>query len=323
LLIDQYETGSALVTKSHQTAKENSTVMRRLMASAGARTVLDIDSAAVAKYLGDMHAGGASPKTILNHKGGIGSFFRWLKIIGRLPRQDGHGWPWVNPVLGMPTPDVEEAMPYHLSASEIAEVQVLARRFGMWPEVAIALATGMRREEIGRMKWIDVDWVNKTIAVIKSKGKRPRMIPCNEQARAALTAQKQMTGHLIYVFPARKTSPGCRRRAPEFFDRPRLASWFDRAIKPIHQAVPKFQQARSGPGRGWHLFRHTFASRAAQAGIPIYTIARWLGHAQVSTTQRYAHLAPIYESQIELIMPMPEPPPADVPEVLPLFPTLT
>lgn len=41
-----------------------------------------------------------------------------------------------------------------------------------------------------------------------------------------------------------------------------------------------------------HLLRHTFASHCFQRGIPPQVVQQWLGHAHITTTERYAHLAP-------------------------------
>jgi site-specific recombinase XerD len=41
-----------------------------------------------------------------------------------------------------------------------------------------------------------------------------------------------------------------------------------------------------------HVLRHTFASQLAIAGVSIFKISAWLGHASVVTTQIYAHLSP-------------------------------
>ena len=41
-----------------------------------------------------------------------------------------------------------------------------------------------------------------------------------------------------------------------------------------------------------HTFRHTCASILVQQGVPIYSVAAWLGHSSIVVTQRYAHLAP-------------------------------
>ena len=38
--------------------------------------------------------------------------------------------------------------------------------------------------------------------------------------------------------------------------------------------------------------RHTFGTTMAAAGVPIRTVQAWMGHADIATTQRYAHYAP-------------------------------
>ncbi|MCX6154059.1 MAG: tyrosine-type recombinase/integrase, partial [Candidatus Kapabacteria bacterium] len=43
---------------------------------------------------------------------------------------------------------------------------------------------------------------------------------------------------------------------------------------------------------GWHTFRHTFASHLAQHGVAIQLIKELLGHSDITTTMRYAHLSP-------------------------------
>jgi integrase len=41
-----------------------------------------------------------------------------------------------------------------------------------------------------------------------------------------------------------------------------------------------------------HTFRHTCASRLVQRGVDLYRVQRWMGHKNIATTMRYAHLAP-------------------------------
>ena len=41
-----------------------------------------------------------------------------------------------------------------------------------------------------------------------------------------------------------------------------------------------------------HALRHTCASRLLFMGVDLVTIKEWLGHADIQTTMRYAHMAP-------------------------------
>jgi integrase len=42
----------------------------------------------------------------------------------------------------------------------------------------------------------------------------------------------------------------------------------------------------------FHDLRHTFGTRMAAAGVPMRTLQEWLGHANMTTTERYADYAP-------------------------------
>lgn len=47
-----------------------------------------------------------------------------------------------------------------------------------------------------------------------------------------------------------------------------------------------------GDGFSFHSFRHTFASHLVQKGVSLYKVSKLLGHANIRTTEIYAHLTP-------------------------------
>ncbi|GGI29830.1 hypothetical protein GCM10010987_56420 [Bradyrhizobium guangdongense] len=55
---------------------------------------------------------------------------------------------------------------------------------------------------------------------------------------------------------------------------------------------------------GWHTLRHTFASHLAIRGVPLPVIKELMGHASITTTMRYAHVAPsALRTAIEILNP--------------------
>jgi hypothetical protein len=55
---------------------------------------------------------------------------------------------------------------------------------------------------------------------------------------------------------------------------------------------------------GWHTLRHTFASHLATRGVPLNAVQQLMGHSTITTTMRYAHLAPsTLRAAIDLMNP--------------------
>jgi integrase len=196
-----------------------------------------------------------------------------------------------------------EVLPNYLTEAEAREALRLAQRHGLYCEVCVALNTGLRMSELRRLQWGDVDLPARSLVVRMSKGRRPRSVPLNQSALKALRHQQRRFGHLPYVFPGGRDCRG-KADAGGTWRRTQMRGldwWTRKALLPLRVAIPKFSLAPKGSvGRGWHLFRHTFASRLVQAGISIYKVSSWLGHASVRTTGMYAHLASGYDEEIEL-----------------------
>jgi len=260
-----------------------------------------VTAAAVEKYLAGLASGGASPKTLANGRS-------YLSVL--CEHLAGRGILGSNPCAAIRLKRPDKVPARWLDDGQVRAVLSLARRAGIWPEVALALATGLRLSELIRLEWADVDVPRRTLLVRTSKSGRWRTVSLSALALEALAAQRRLSGPAgagtRAVFPARRTFPGGWR----FVDRRRDINWWLRAIKPIQAAVPAFTAGAPGcsTGRGWHLLRHTFASRLAQAGVSLYKIAQWMGHSDVKTTQIYAHLAPGFDSDIDRAFPSSNPP---------------
>lgn len=135
------------------------------------------------------------------------------------------------------------------------------------PAVLVSINTGVRRGELLAMKWAAVDLKNGLLTVEGSTAKsdQTRHVPLNSEAVAALTNWKAQRPDTDRVFP---------------IDTSFKSAW---ASLLTRASISAFR---------WHDLRHHFASRLAQAGVPLNTIRELLGHGSMAMTLRYAHLSP-------------------------------
>jgi integrase len=132
----------------------------------------------------------------------------------------------------------------------------------------MALFTGMRRGEMFKLRWSDINFERGFIFIKDPKGGPDQQIPLNDSARALLKALPK-TGK--YVFPGR----GGKQRTD------------------INKAVNAIKKEAKLPKdfRPLHGLRHTYASMLASSGnVDLYTLQKLLTHKSPQMTQRYAHL---------------------------------
>ncbi len=131
-----------------------------------------------------------------------------------------------------------------------------------------ALFTGMRRGEMFKLRWKDIDAEHSLIFIRDLKGRISQKIPLNEATRQIFTALPRTSK---YVFPGRS-------------GRQRIT--VTREVNAIKHAagLPK-------DFRPLHGLRHTYASMLASSGkVDMYTLQKLLTHKSPQMTQRYAHL---------------------------------
>jgi len=134
----------------------------------------------------------------------------------------------------------------------------------------MAIYTGMRRGEIFRLTWEDVDFRRGFITLREPKGGTDQTIPLPDKARELLEHRPRRKD-CSYIFPGR----GGKMKAD--------ASKHFRAIREAAKLPADF--------RPMHGLRHVFASMLASSGeVDLYTLQRLLTHKSPTMTQRYAHL---------------------------------
>lgn len=131
--------------------------------------------------------------------------------------------------------------------------------------VIFAINTGMRRGEIFNLTWFDADLNRNVLNVRQTKTGKDRVVPMNDNVRLML---EDMSKTNEFVF----TSP---RTNGKLID---LKKGFRKALEDAKIFNLHF-----------HDLRHTFATRLADAGVPLSVIAELLGHSDIRMTKRYSH----------------------------------
>jgi integrase len=134
----------------------------------------------------------------------------------------------------------------------------------------LALCTGMRRGELFKLKWDDVDFERDYITIRAPKGGKDQTIPLNQAAREVLENHPR-DDYTPFVFPGR----GGKQRTD------------------IKRPVNRIKGRAGLPldFRPLHGLRHVYASMLASSGqVDLYTLQKLLTHKSAAMTQRYAHL---------------------------------
>lgn len=134
--------------------------------------------------------------------------------------------------------------------------------------VKFALFTGLRRGEIFKLRWEDVDLTRGLITLRHPKGGKSKTIPISDKAIEVLKGLEKKSE---FVFPGKD---GKQRK---YFRKP-----WDR-IKKAAGLPPDFR---------FHGLRHHFASALVSSGVDLAIVKELLTHKDIATTQRYAHLRP-------------------------------
>jgi integrase len=184
-----------------------------------------------------------------------------------------HAWQSVKPYRG-----VESAKVRYLTDAECKRL-VNASTKDLRAMVTAALLTGARYGELAALRAGDFDPDAGTLYVAESKGGKPRHIVITDEGRKFLET----------------ATAGKARDALLFLQKSGTAWGPSHQTRPMREACTA---AKIRPTAGFHILRHTYASRLAMRGVPMQVIAQQLGHADTRMTEKhYAHIAPSYVAE--------------------------
>ena len=239
------------------------------------------DSDGVRGFLGALHDRGNSRASTARRLAALRGFARYL-----LREEMIEG----DPTAAVGAPRKEKTLPAHLSAPDMDRLleapdasTVAGRRDAAILE--LFYASGLRLSELVGLDLEDVNLAGRVVRVM-GKGAKERLVPFNQATARALRAM--MADHASLPAGRRQASARHRRLRHPLFLNLRGGRLTTRSVDRI---VRRYVGEAGIPGGiSPHALRHTFATHLLQAGADLRAIQELLGHAQLSTTQRYTHL---------------------------------
>jgi integrase len=140
--------------------------------------------------------------------------------------------------------------------------------------VLFLIYTGARKREVLDARWRDIDWAQRSWRIPKTKSGKIRHIPLSTGAMNVLEHVRLEVRHGLLNEQAIFANPKTGEPFVSFF-----YSWNNARIR---AGLPEFRI---------HDLRHSFASHLVNAGRSLYEVQELLGHADIKTTSRYAHLS--------------------------------
>ncbi|MBN2646126.1 MAG: site-specific integrase [Desulfuromonadaceae bacterium] len=235
-------------------------------------TFADIMPLHIEKIGKTMKDKGLSPKTVTYAYAIVRQIWNLANIDGVTDRQ--------HPTRQVKKPKLNNKRERFITEEE--EVLLLAalkdRSQTTYDMAIMSLDTGARWGELAALTWQNVDLVSLTARLMDTKAGDNRTIHTTTQRVREMLKHRKQHSDAPFVFPA--LNGGMQKQPNVVFARTVNDLGLNDGIDDQRQKVC------------FHTMRHTFASRLAMAGVPLYTIKEAMGHHTIAMTERYAHLMP-------------------------------
>ena len=265
-------------------------------------TTADLDHLGARAFLGELHRNGQSKASAARKLSAIRALGRYLRREGVLEN---------DPAALVGTPKREQRIPAHLAVEEMSKLleqpdgsSPLGRRDRAILE--LFYASGLRLSELVGLDLDDVNVSGRVVRVL-GKGRKERIVPFNQSTASAIRAWLADREQFL------RTDAGGQTPAPALpgSDPGRRRGRGQTPVARLRTSQPLFLNYRGGRlstrgvdklvrkyvaqcstryGISPHALRHSFATHLLEAGADLRAIQELLGHARLTTTQRYTHL---------------------------------
>ena len=249
----------------------------------------DLDMTSVRSHLGALNRAGHARSSVARKLSALKTFVRYLR------REDliDH-----DPTARAVAPKRDQTIPIFLSEQEMTRLietpdsgDALGRRDRAILE--LFYASGLRLSELVAIDMEDLNLSGRMVRVM-GKGRKQRLLPFNQSAAEAIRVWMKDRAEILAVRQTGRTalvrSKRTRAAKPDdpLFLNYRGTRLTDRSVDRLLRKYVARCSLRMGISP--HALRHSFATHLLQRGADLRAIQELLGHAALSTTQRYTHV---------------------------------
>jgi len=228
------------------------------------------------RYVAEMH-GRLKRSSMARKLSSIRSFYRFLERNGYLSE---------NPAADLSSPRMEKRIPHYLPVDamfRLLENAAVQTPLGLrdLAVLEVLYSCGLRVSELAGLNVGSLD-VDERLVKVLGKGGKERIVPIGRQALRAVDRYLAATQTL------RQGRWGDDRRAPLFVN----ARGGRLTARSVGRIVKRYALEAGLPSEiSPHSMRHSYATHLLDGGADLRSVQELLGHASLSTTQRYTHVS--------------------------------
>ncbi len=255
----------------------------------------DLDMTSARSHLAGLNVAGAARSSVARKLSALKTFIRYLRREELIAH---------DPTAMAVAPKRDQTIPVFLSEPEITrliETPDTGDPLGRRDRAILELfyASGLRLSELVAIDMEDLNLAGKMVRVM-GKGRKERLLPFNQSAATAIRAWITDRAQVLAARRRPEPLPTARRKAKSAIRRPkspigdplfinyRGTRLTDRSVDRLMRKYVSRCSTRLGISP--HALRHSFATHLLQRGADLRAIQELLGHAALSTTQRYTHV---------------------------------
>jgi integrase len=270
--LEDYLEWSLANGQSAPNVRTKGTQIRAFLEEQSCSTLRHVTPALLGRFMQGVVRRGCAPRTANLHRQNVIAFMNWCKDCRRIESHD---------LTKRTVPKLKEAEDCRrrrraLTGAELARLKAASLSSGRWWKYQLAFSTGLRRGELGKLRWADVDLEAGVVRVRASisKNSRDAELPIMPEARESLEALRRLHAGSELVVPR----VPCKETFYRDLERAGIQGVTERGGCAANAA---------GERVDFHALRTTCATRLAELGVSPWVAKDFMRHATLAMTEKH------------------------------------